>query len=259
MLGIRKKVLLGFVAIGFILLLSGVISVFEMTRMATSISGLLSDNVKSMDAAKAMERLLYKQNKYVYDWAENNIDFRISELMADTASFEKQRQLASNNITVKGEDTLINKLQQAYSSYKKVLDSLSVVKNFSESERKNWYSVSYRGSFYPLANTIMALMDINQEALAANSSRLEKNYYRMIMPGIIAISAGILLIIFFNYFLNRYIVAPILRIKKGINAFLSSRVPYSVKVDTQDEIDKLNEQVKTLTELLKKKETKDNQ
>jgi signal transduction histidine kinase len=95
---------------------------------------------------------------------------------------------------------------------------------------------------------------LNQKAVEGNSLLMNANYYRMIMPAVIAIVACIILIFLLNYFIFIYFLSPMMKIIKGVNAFTETRVPYSVNLDTKDEISELNNEVKKLTELIRKYE-----
>ena len=50
-MGIRKKIFLGFVVIGTVLLLSGVLAIYEFVSMRQSMSSLVSDNIKSINSS----------------------------------------------------------------------------------------------------------------------------------------------------------------------------------------------------------------
>lgn len=253
-MGIQKKIMLGFVAIGFILFLSGAIVVFEMSRITTSISGLLSDNVKSIDAAKSMQRLLYKHNEQILRFFIEKQDFYQDSISTDTEYFERKLGVASKNITIEGEGEQIDRLNRLYGEYKLVLKDLPTIMSSPDSVRRSWYMLRFRKTYSEMYGVTDIIMDMNQSALGANSLRLETNYYRMIMPAIIALSAGLLMIVLFNYFVNLYFVKPVLKMLNAISGFLATRVPYNVNIETTDEIGKLNSKVKELTAQLKKKD-----
>ncbi|MPN49736.1 hypothetical protein SDC9_197358 [bioreactor metagenome] len=66
------------------------------------------------------------------------------------------------------------------------------------------------------------------------------------MPGIIAVGAGVLLVILFNYFLNLYFISPIILISRGIKNFREYRKSYNVQFDNDDELQDLNTEVKSI-------------
>ena len=252
-MGIRRKIRLGLVAIGFILLLSGVVAIFEMTRLTDLISGLLTNNINTISASNTIEQAVIKQNRAIFNITQDELYLHQFDFVGDTAAMSKQVDFIANNITVDGEEPLVDELRKEYQAYTALLSNASSATNLPKEQRIVWY-LEYEKSFVSLIGITSEITALNQDALLENAVKLEGNYYRMIMPAIIAIIAGVFMILFFNYFLNSYFVNPVVKIKESIKAFLSSRSPYNVKVTTSDEINELNEAVKDLTDLLKRRE-----
>ena len=87
---------------------------------------------------------------------------------------------------------------------------------------------------------------MTQAALAENAKELQEGYYRSIMPGIIAVGAGLMLVLLFNYFLNIYFISPIILISKGIKNYREYNKSYSVQLENDDELQDLNSDVKSI-------------
>lgn len=252
-MGIRKKILSGFVAIGFILLLSGVVAIFEMTRLTDLISGLLTNNIQTITCATTIDQIVLKQNRNISGIVQDEPYINRADFDKEIEKLTDQVVFISNNVTIDEEKPLVEKLVIEFEAYKTLLISIPAVLDLQREQRLTWYA-SYSKSFVSLIEITAEITGLNQNALSENTVKLEGNYYRMIMPAVIAIMAGVFMILFFNYFINTYIVNPLIQIKDNIKSFLSSRIPYSVKVKTKDEINELNEEVKDLVSLLKKRE-----
>ncbi|HPS95494.1 MAG TPA: hypothetical protein PK115_02770, partial [Bacteroidales bacterium] len=89
---------------------------------------------------------------------------------------------------------------------------------------------------------------LTQGALAKNTAGLQEGFYRSIMPGIIAVAAGIILVLLFNYFINLYFISPILLISRGLKSYKEFNKSYTVQFDNDDELQDLNEEVRSLIE-----------
>lgn len=251
--GIRKKILLGFVAIGSILFLSGVVAIFEMTRLTDLISSLLTNNIQATTSANAIDRVTLRQSSRLLDVVKEEPNIKAEDFSGDTLTLREHVALISNNVTIEGEEVLAGRLRAEFEVYKAFLNSVPAVMELEREQRIAWYT-AYLKSHMSLTEITTEITRLNQDALLENTVKLEGNYYRMIMPAIIAIIAGVFMIFFFNYFINTYIVNPIIQIKEGIRSFLSSRTRYSVSIKTKDELDELNEEVKDLAILLRKRE-----
>ncbi|HNY06279.1 MAG TPA: hypothetical protein PKL23_07515, partial [Candidatus Egerieousia sp.] len=51
---VKRKIYLGFVVLGFILLLSSVIAIFEFVSMRKSVSKLVTDNIASINTSRML-------------------------------------------------------------------------------------------------------------------------------------------------------------------------------------------------------------
>jgi methyl-accepting chemotaxis protein len=118
--------------------------------------------------------------------------------------------------------------------------------------RKEWYKNELEPVYNKLRKYKKELGILTQSALSQNTNELQEGYYRSIMPGIIAVSAGIVLVLLFNYFINLYFISPILLISKGIKNYKEFRKSYNVQFDNDDEIQDINCEVRSIIDENKK-------
>ncbi|MDR1554354.1 MAG: MCP four helix bundle domain-containing protein [Prevotellaceae bacterium] len=250
-MSIRKKIFLGCTVVAFILLLAGVTIVFEMQRIRSSVSLVVAENVKSMNAAHDMQQLFYRQNMILLDYASIRND---SVFNIHVSGYKAAYAEARNSVTIEGEQQVLDSLNIYYSEYSAIAEYII---KMAKTDRKNLY-LQYCNELYEKYDKVSTFIDklflLNEKAVKSNSLLMNDNYYRMIMPAIIAILACIVLIFLLNYFIYIYFISPMVKIVKGINAFNETRVPYNTAVDTKDEISALNNEIKRLTELTKKYE-----
>ena len=76
------------------------------------------------------------------------------------------------------------------------------------------------------------------------------------MPGIIASLSALGFVLIFNFFLNLYIVSPIINITKGIQDFLKTKNIPDYKIESKDEISYLASSVRELLVQIKYSEEK---
>ncbi|MDR0419936.1 MAG: MCP four helix bundle domain-containing protein [Prevotellaceae bacterium] len=257
-MSIRKKIFLGCTVVAFILLLAGVAIVFEMQRIRSSVSVVVAENVRSMNAAHSMQGLFHSQNMILLDYVSTKNDSVLNVLNVYVSGYETAYAEAQNRISVKGEQQVLDSLNICYAEYVKIADNII---KFAKTDRKS-YLQYYFNELYKSYDKVSELIDrlflLNKKEVEGNSLLMNDNYYRMIMPAVIAISTCIVLIFMLNYFIYIYFISPMVKIVKGINAFNETRVPYNINVNTKDEISALDSEIKRLAELVKKYE-KENQ
>ena len=98
---------------------------------------------------------------------------------------------------------------------------------------------------------IEKLTNDSQDALIHNSQSLQDNFYRSLMPGLISALLGFLMVLLFNYYLNHYLINPILKITRGIKGYLSFNKKYEVKIESNDELAELNDSVNDIIDINK--------
>jgi methyl-accepting chemotaxis protein len=50
----------------------------------------------------------------------------------------------------------------------------------------------------------------------------------------------------FNYFINHYIVSPIINMTKSVQRFLKNNEPFQLRVETKDELERLGNAIQDL-------------
>ncbi len=98
----------------------------------------------------------------------------------------------------------------------------------------------------------LAQADSLAAALHDNALRVEESRYRSVVPGIIAILAGLVLILLFSYFINYFFVNPLVKITQAVNNTVEFGSPFKVNVDSNDEIGELKEAISRLALQAKK-------
>ena len=255
-MGIRRKIFLGFVIISFILFLSGWICIFQLMKIEKTVSGMLTDNIKSMDIAELLLDESESQTWNIFHRMTNSESGNKSEIVFNGAELERLIHLASQNITANDEEIIIENLRLNYENFKASALTLdSILTTQGNIDGNICFNTMYKPSFKAFNSSIRELRTVNQNAISHNSHKLESSFYRMTMPLIIAIVVGLCLIILFNYFINMYFITPILNIIKGIKNYFEQKTPYDVKIETKDEINELNREIKVLIAHSKKKES----
>ncbi len=250
-MGIKRKVLLGCIVLALILLISSSISMFEFTRMNDHVTELISDNTKSIEIsrellAKAEEYNLRLMHLVVGEVAEESIevindDEFISFFSGIRESFVTEQDKAN-----------ADSVMYAFTAYMHVVREASDIWFISSDDiRKEWYFNRLQPVYAKLNAYIAKLTNDSQDALILNSQSLQDNFYRSLMPGLISALLGFLMVLLFNYYLNYYLINPLLRISHGIKGYLSFNKNYDVKVEGKDELAELNDRVKDIVDINK--------
>lgn len=246
-MGIKTKIFAGFTVVSLLLFFSGLIAIYELTSVGNSVQGLLRDNLRSIEVSQKMITASTNINKGVL-MVINGAPEGGRLIESGESLFTNSYKLALDNITVAGEEQVVKDIFKLYSSLRARVDS--VQKN-PQVYGMSWYFDNIAPQEEALKVGIDKLIDLNQKSLYEDAEQMELGTNRAIMPGLIAIAAGIIFIALFNYFVNLYFINPMLRITQGVDNFLKHSIPFRVKIDTKDEIAHLKSSVEKLITQIK--------
>jgi hypothetical protein len=255
-MGIRKKIFLGFVVIGLILFTSGMISLFQLVQIEQNVTDMNTNYIRNIEASGQIFGEAKKQTWKILDIMHENSQGEDARIILNDTFYVKRLDFIRENIVVQEEENMFDTLFAKYQQFKLrtlLLDSLFLQENARE--RNEWFNTRYRPVYEAFTEAAHNFEVLNQNIIAHNSAELKSNFYRMVIPLTVAVTVGLFLIILFNYFINAYFICPVLKIIKGIEDYSINRQPYNVKIDTRDEINDLNREIKSLISRTKQKES----
>jgi HAMP domain-containing protein len=236
-MGLRGKILFGFLILAIMLFAAGAWSVYEVRTVGTSVQRILDDNYKSINAAKTMIEGLERVDSGVLlllsgKWKEGRSIVQQADVM-----FQEGFKTAGKNVTIPGEQDLVEKLATSYGSYKALWEKPIV--GTQHEKDVDWYFKELHAAFLDVKTSVEDLMTMNDEVMYKTASDLKARAHRAIMPGIIAMLSAFVFALIFNYFVDYYMVSPIIRLTSAIRAFIETNTPVDVKIETKDELGNL--------------------
>ena len=243
-LGIKRKVLLGCIILALILFFSSLISIFEFSRMNRYVSGVIADNIRSINAARELLSVSEQynvslMNGLVLQNAEGLESFPLAPEEDLVASFEN----LSKRFVTPEERAAADSVLYAYAAYMQVVSEAERVATFDYDQRQHWFFNRLQPVYLKFRGYMMNLTSICQDALIESSQDVREGTYRSLMPGLVSVLVGIILVLLFNYYLNYYLINPLLRVTAGIKGYRYHGRSYSVKMESGDELEELNDAV----------------
>ena len=246
MKGIKTKVWLGCFVLGLILFFSGIISVYEMRSMNKFVSDVITDNVQSIDAAKELLAVAEEHNLSLMYGIEK--DFSAVDSV-DVEEFGTMFEEMRGTFHTPAEQRAADSVKFAYAAYMQVVGEASDIWQFDEYIRREWFFDRLQPVYIKFRGYLRNLTNETERNLIANSRNLQDNYHRSAMPSFISMLLTLVLVVLFNYYLNYYLVNPLLRMNRGIRDFRRFGRKYDEKIDNSDEIAELNTNIKDLLDL----------
>jgi HAMP domain-containing protein len=236
-MGLRSKILSGFLILSLMLLLAGGWSVYQLSVLGVSAQRILDENYKSIHAAEQMIEALERQDSAILllllgKWEEGR-----SILESADRSFEKALNVAEGNITVSGEHAHVEAVASSYGAYKDIW--IRPIVGTTKERNLDWYTEQVHPAFLRAKGSISRVMDVNDTAMYDAASDLKNKARRAVTPGAVAVLAAFVFSLLFSYFVNFYVVTPIIRITRAVHGFVQIGRPFDVTVESRDEIARL--------------------
>ncbi len=232
---IKRKIILGFLSIGILLLISGLLSSLELVRFQGYTQQVLQLNHKSSELSSRLLDAIQRQNiSLLQNITDTTTDYNrtIEDARKDFENLHLQA------LTLDPNNQLLIKVTQAKKKYDQQIDSIKV-----ESMGVAWFNELYRTHYADVSKAIKAYIVDSQVRLIGHTEELNANAYRSTMVGIIALISGGILMFMFYYMIRKFFLDPLQLIQKSLSKYLQFNLPYEVNIDTKDEIFDLNDKI----------------
>lgn len=233
-MGLRTKMLLGFLILVVMLLVAGVWSIYELTTVGTSVQRLLDDNYKSINAGKMMIEALEREDSGVLLLLSGKWEQGRAIIESADNLFQQGFKIAQSNVTIAGEGAYVDEIEARYKAYKELW--IKPIVDTSKEGNLGWYFQEVHQGFLNVKLSVGKLMTLNDQTMYQTASELKNRAHRAIMPGIIAILAALIFTVLFNFLIHYYVVSPIIRTTSGIQHFMDTGELPAIQVETKDEL-----------------------
>jgi HAMP domain-containing protein len=202
---LRIKILSGFFILATMLACAGLLSIYELLSIGASVNRLLSDNYKSINAAKTMIEALEREDSGV--------------LLVLSGKWENGRE------TIESGDLAFQKALW--------MEPLAGTK---KEHNLDWYFEEIHGAFQTAKQSVEELMVLNDETMYLTASSLRNRANRAVMPGIVAIVSSLVFVLIFDYFINYFVIKPINILAQEAKNSIRTREPLKIDIETKDEL-----------------------
>jgi len=241
---LKYKITAGFFIIAIMLFIAGAWSVIQVKVTGENLRETFDENLSMIYEIGKLNRALEIEQKAFMLFLLNKRNESKKLLVRSDSIFKSTFSLLEKNATQKKEKEIILDIKKKYKTAKE-LTELLLATNPEESNEVYFLKLKEI-----VKNTDKAVDDFQkyyENRLAELTEKIDATENRTITPGLVAMSAAIVFALLFSFFVNHYVVAPIVTITKKINDFTERGVPYDYSPEAEDELYDLSESVRILT------------
>lgn len=237
-IGLRTKLVLGFVALLAILIAVGVESISLLDRLGGSIDVILRENYKSVIACERMKESLERMDSGALFSLAGEAQQGRALVAQNHPRFDEALKTELGNITLPGERERAERLRQLYAAYVPVLERILAPETPLEERRALYFQKLYP-TFRQIKGTADEILQRNQQNMVEANDRaraLAKDATRdmalLLLVGIAV--AGVCV-----FLLSRAILGPLERLTRAAGEIESDNLDLTVPVISRDELGQL--------------------
>lgn len=239
-LSLRAKLTLSLSAIAVILVISSIISLMEYKRMSSYVSGLIADNINSINVAQTLSEVTDRYNldilSVIGDEQAMLPRFNQEEFVARCDSLKK-------NLTSVGLLPLADSVMYSYSAYMLTTLEFEDVLLSDFIDTRSWYFDRLQPKYNRLRSDIEALSAGMYNDLKKNALTFDRGFYRSRIPGLVAVFAGLILVVLLLFFILVYYVNPVYKMLNSLKDYRTYGKKYTYNFEGDDQLAELNKGV----------------
>jgi signal transduction histidine kinase/HAMP domain-containing protein len=250
MLGLRQKMLIGFMGLFLISAIIGAISIIQITDLGGAIGSIMKENYRSVRASQEMKESIERMDDGIVLIILGDKAGGRKLIAENREAFTKALDIELGNITLPGEHESALGIQRLFEKYEKTLVWLT-----DGGGTKHEMIRVYSGDLLPLASEIRGMADrvltMNQQNMydSGENARRKAAHSRSVMIGFLI--AGAALTCVYVLLVGRWILKPVTVLSASVDEIRKGNLDLVIKSSAKDEIGRLSEAFNEMTESLR--------
>jgi signal transduction histidine kinase len=236
---LRNKLLLGLTPLLAILLGLGIWAVAMFNHLGERIDVILRENYESVLAAEGMKEALERMDSGAQFALTGQGERGRKQFRENRSLFERHLEKERRNVTVEGEQELVDQLTVSYDQYLKQSENFySIPANQTNQRADAYYSGIYK-TFLDIKNDADKILEINQANMKAESYRAHEAAARSKRVMLLALLGSAVVATMIALFMSRAILEPIRAVTRAARAMAQGELDQVVPATTKDELGEL--------------------
>lgn len=239
---LKVKIFSSFMLLVLMLLIAGVMSIWELKNMNNLYSNVIDHNYLSIEHALKVTHALEREDSGILMLFLGNRDEGLSVIESADSTITLSMIEIKKNATEPGEDALIENIEKEYTIYSRLLDTVTTnnVGN-DQAVYENLHS-----QFTTTKKAVTNLMELNQSNMYSKANEMHNKLYQTMMPGIVSIVLAIIFALLLNFYISHYFVNPLNKIIAATRNYIPPATNLQVDIKSEDELKTLQSEINSL-------------
>jgi NtrC-family two-component system sensor histidine kinase KinB len=214
-------------------------------------SAILKENYKSILAAENMVYAIERQDSAILLMFLGYQEEGWNQFRENESQFFQWLGRAKDNITLEGEDKIVNMIEAEYSKYLDHVSELRPISIAGPRKTGTFYHETILPSFLSIRDTCIRLREINQENMFKISDRArfiaKRAIWSMAIIGIAAVGIGI----GFSLLLSNLLTKPVRQMVEATQEIAEGNYDIQIPTHSSDELGRLTDEFNSMAKKLK--------
>ncbi|MDP1989918.1 MAG: ATP-binding protein [Syntrophales bacterium] len=233
---LRKKIFIGYgitLALMIVVLIWALVNLHDLGKASDAI---LRENYKSILAAENMVYAIERQDSATLLLLLGYEDQAWKQFRENESLFFQWLGRARDNITIDGEERIVNSIETGYNNYLNHIAELKLVYKSHLQKTASFYHETILPSFNSVRTACIHLREINQETMFKASERAHHVANRAIWSMVIIGSAAIIIGLGFSVILSNLLVRPVRQMKEATQKISEGNYDIDISISSSDEL-----------------------
>ena len=248
---LRKKIFIGYGITLVLMVLVLVWAFFNLWSLGQASDAILKENYKSILAAENMVYAIERQDSALLLMFLGYQEQGWNQFRENESQFFQWLGRAKDNITVEGEDKIVNMIETEYSKYLDHVSELRPISVAGPRKTGTFYHETILPSFLSVRDTCIRLREINQENMFKVSDRAhfiaKRAIWSMAIIGMVAIAIGL----GFSLVLSNLLVKPVREMVDATQKIAEGNYEIEISTRSEDELGRLTDEFNSMAKKLK--------
>ena len=245
-MGMKGKLTASFITIAAVLLVSCMISVLEFVKVDSFASDMVSDSVQNFARLRKLSESTFDYNQDLLTVI--GIDTLTTLPEIDSDAFAASCDTLAWRLNTRESSVLADSLKQNFLRFYQDSRGLETVLSSDFIDTKSWYFSELQPGYKQIQNYVDLLNAEIYKSLDNSSKNFDIDFFRSIIPGIVAIGVAILMLLLLLFYLIIYYARPLDKMISGMESYKSFNKKYNYEFEGDDQLSHLNSDLVDLTE-----------
>jgi NtrC-family two-component system sensor histidine kinase KinB len=248
---LRKKIIIGYGIAIFLILVVLSWAIYHLLHLGQASAAILKENYKSILAAENMIDAIERQDSGALLTILGFQPEGLGQFRQNEAKFLQWLGRAKDNITIKGEQKIVDAIDKGYSSYLVNFSKLHLLGSTDKENAVFFYQNTLLPSFISVRDACISLKEINETTMvkaSSNAKRVaDRAIWSMIIVGLAAAGFGL----GFSLMLSNLLTRPLRHIMEGAKKISEENYNVEIRDQSSDELGQLAGEFNVMVKKLK--------